>query len=499
VLLAAILWSAWERFSNGPPAVAERPSALGDGPQRQVYFGPPNSVAVLPFTTSASNPETAAEAEGFAAEILEVLIGARGLQVTARSSSFFFRHAAGDHRIIAERLQCRHLLGGEWGSGPDGVELALRLYDASSGSEIWRTLYSEPLPKLLAMREDISADVLAALPVPAQAVGRPLPHPDPGAWVHYAQGLRHTDPSAEPDLARATDALQSALAIDPGFAAARLELAEAWLHPSWIGGIGGVQSVADALAAVQAVLDEDPESARGWALMSHIRHQHDWDWDGAASAGRRAAGLRPGDASILSVASLALSAVGEFASAQELLEESVRRDPLNLGGRLRLGLLLEFRGEFESALATYRQLLSLNPEYPGGRAYRARVKVLQGKADSALRESDQEADAFWRRYARVLALRTQRENGDGAALMQEMIEQDGSVAAFQIAEILAFGGDRDRAFEWLDRAFQQRDPGIASSVGNRFLENLHADSRWPDWLSRLGLPAHEGREGRADP
>ena len=409
VLLAAIFWLAWDRFSGGSSDLVSEPSVIGDGRPRQVYYGPPNSVAVLPFRSSAPNRETEAQAEGFAVEIQRALIGMPALQVTARSSSFFFRQPEGDYRIIAERLQCTHLLDGEWSSGPEGVELALRLFDARSGREIWRSLYAAPLPELLVMREDISADIVAALPIPLQEDGRSLPHRDVRAWKHYAEGLRHADPSAEQDLARAAQALHAALEIDPGFAAARLELAEVWLHPAWIAAAGGNQSVADARAAVQAVLDDDPESARGWALMSYIRHQHDWDWDGAANAGRRAAGLRPGDAGILSVASLALSTVGEFALAQDYLEESVRRDPLNLGSRLRLGLLQEFRGDFESALATYRQLLSLNPDYPGARAYRARVKLLQGKTDSALRESDDEADPFWRRYARTLALSTQQE------------------------------------------------------------------------------------------
>jgi tetratricopeptide (TPR) repeat protein len=188
------------------------------------------------------------------------------------------------------------------------------------------------------------------------------------------------------------------------------------------------------------------------------------------------------------VASLAMSTVGEFGEAQDLLEESVRRDPLNLGSRLRLGLLQEFRGDYEAALASYRQVLALNPDYPGGHAYRARVKLLQGKFDSALRESEQESDPFWRRYAAILALSAREEPEQAQPMLQDMIAEAGDFAAFQIAEILAFGGDVDGAFEWLGRAYAQRDAGLASTMGNRFFENLHADDRWPEWLARLGLP-----------
>jgi TolB-like protein/lipopolysaccharide biosynthesis regulator YciM len=488
VLLAAIAWLAWERMPHGPPALVEEQPATRVARPRQVYYGPPNSVAVLPFSSIAPNQEAAALAEGYASEILEALIEVSGLQVTARSSSFFFRERAGDYRIMAERLQSAHLLDGEWNNAPMGFELTLHLYDARSGREIWRRSYSPMgLTELLGLREVISGDVVAALPVPPLQGTRSMPRPDAEAWAHYVEGLRHADPSGEQDLARAADALQKALAIDAGFAAARLELAEIWLHPAWIAGVAGNEAVSGARAAVEAVLEDDPESARAWALLSYIRHGHDWDWAGAAEAGRRAAELRPGDAGILSVASLALSAVGEFESAQTFLEDSVRRDPLNLGSRLRLGLLQEFRGELEAALLSYRQILSLNPQYPGARAYRVRVKLLQGKTDAALRESDEESDPFWRRYARTLALSARPAAQEANASLQAMIEEYGSTAAFQIAEIFAFSGEVERALEWLERAQAQRDPGLSSTIGNRLLESLHADPRWPEWLLGIGL------------
>ena len=488
LLLAALAWLAWARFHGGPPASARQPEAPGGSGVRQVYYGPPNSLAVLPFDVSVGGQEQAAQAEGFADEILESLIGMPALRPTARSSSFFFRGGGGDLRVIAERLQSAHLLRGEWRGEDEGVVLALSLYDARENRETWRKEYSARLPGLLDMRGAICADIVAALPVPAPSEPCPVAAVDPQAWLHYVEGLRHADPSGERDLPRAAKALRSALEADPAYAAARLRLAEIWLHPAWSPGDADGDAVTEAREAVQQVLDDDPAAARAWGLLSYIRHRYDWDWPGAVDAGRRAVVLRAGDAGILGVASLAMSTVGEFGEAQDLLEESVRRDPLNLGSRLRLGLLQEFRGDYEAALASYRQVLALNPDYPGGHAYRARVKLLQGKFDSALRESEQESDPFWRRYAAILALSAQDEPEQAQPMLQDMIAETGAFAAFQIAEILAFGGDVDGAFDWLGRAYAQRDSGLASTVGNRFLENLHADGRWPEWLARLGLP-----------
>jgi TolB-like protein/Tfp pilus assembly protein PilF len=492
LVLAALAWVAWNHFPGSSPAPAGRPAAAGVGGRHEVFYGPPNSLAVLPFQSAAEATEDAVLGEGLAAGLLDRLAAEPGLRVTARSSSFFFRDRGGGHRIIAERLQSRHLLDGKFRREGENAILSLALFDARENREVWRQEYAADLPGLLGTLGAIGDDIVAVSPIPPGEPRPAGPAPDTQAWVQYARGLYYADPSREQDLAGAVAALESALSIDPTYAAARLELAGIWLHPAWLAAEAGGESVARAREAVQFVLDEDPAAARAWAVLSYILHQHDWDWSGAAAAGRRAAELGPGDAGVLGVAALALATVGEFAAAQELLQESVGRDPLNLGRRLRLGLLQEFRGEFDAALATYRQLLVLNPDYPGAYAYRARVKVLQGKPDSALAEAEQESDPFWRRYARILALSAQGEAAEAEPLLQEMVADSGSVAAFQLVEILAFSGAAAEAFEWLDRAYARRDPGLASVLGNRFLEALHEDARWPEWLTRLGLNAVDG-------
>lgn len=489
VVLAALAWVAWDHFPGSSPAPAGRPAAAGVGARHEVFYGPPNSLAVLPFENATEATEDAALSEGLAAGILDHLVAEPGLQVTARSSSFFFRDRGGSRRIIAERLQSRHLLDGEFRREGEVAVLSLALFDAQENREVWRQEYAADLPGLLGMLGGICAEIVAVLPMPVRELRPTGPAPDAQAWLQYARGLYYADPSREQDLAGAAAALQSALAIAPSYTAARLELAGIWLHPAWLAGETGGESVARARKAVQLVLAEEPAAARAWALLSYIRHRHDWDWDGAAAAGRRAAELGTGDAGVLGVAGLALATVGELPVAQDLVQDSVSRDPLNLGRRLRLGLLQEFRGEFDAALATYRQLLVLNPDYPGAYAYRARVKVLQGKPESALEEAGQETDPFWRRYARILALTARGEAGEAEPLLQEMVAESGAVAAFQLVEILAFSGATAEAFEWLDRAFARRDPGLASVLGNRFLEELHDDARWPEWLARLGLTA----------
>ena len=146
----------------------------------------------------------------------------------------------------------------------------------------------------------------------------------------------------------------------------------------------------------------------------------------------------------MSTASLALFTLGQFEKAGELMESAVRLDPLNLLRRLRLGMLQEFSGEYEQSLTSYRVAIELNPELPGVRAYRARIKIIQEKPDSAMKESDQEIDPFWKRYSRILALSAQQHDDEAESLLNQMIADDGHHAAYQVTEILAFRGDDRR-------------------------------------------------------
>ena len=107
--------------------------------------------------------------------------------------------------------------------------------------------------------------------------------------------------------------------------------------------------------------------------------------------------------------------------------------------------------------------------------------------ESALEEAELEQQPFWRQYARILSLTALERTDEAELLLQQMIDANGNDAAFQIAEIYAFSGANDQAFEWLDRAWRQRDGGMSELLGNYFLSGLENDARWQELLARMGL------------
>lgn len=485
--VAALVLFAWNWYPAITPNQFEPTAGLESQTRNLAYFGPGNSIAVLPFISGDVEPEQAFWPAGFSAELHRLLTRTSGLQVTSRNSSFYFNDPSVALQVVAERLHSAYLLMGEFQESDGQLRVEARLFDAKKDRQLWSQVYERDLDAVFEIQDEILASVVQAI---SPGLSDTLPRSDlvdTRAWTYYLQGLFLRGQRTPEGFHNAEKAFQSALEIDPEYQVARIGLAATWLERYAVGDKDPML-VENARNAVVTVLQSAPELPGAHGLLSIIRRNYDWDWQGALEAADRALGLNPGDPELMNTASLAMFTLGQFRPAAKLLEASVKLDPLNLLRRLHLGMLQEFSGEYEQSLTNYRVAIELNPELPGVRAYRARIKIIQENPDSAMKESDQEVDPFWKRYSRILALSAQDHHEEAELLLEQMIADDGHRAAYQITEILAFRGDIDRAFEWFQRAHDQKDSGMREITGNYFLRNLHDDSRWEDLLNSMGLP-----------
>ncbi len=485
-LLAALVVFAWTRDAPVTPDSVKPASRADRQGGNQVYFGPQNSIAVLPFASGTGSGAQLVLSHGLASELHRLLTRTRGLRVTSRNSSWFFQDRSIPLKVVAERLQVTHLLVGDMQSRDDAIEVRVSLFNAKRDEELWSQVYQRGLGHVFSLQDEILDSVLEAMNrTPGN--GRPRAMPvDQRAWVNYLEGLYQREKRTVEALSEAEAAFRSALEIEPAYGLARVGLARVLLERQ-SGGAQAADLHEQARALLLTTIENEPDSPAAYGLISYIRHQYDWDWRGALEAAEQAIRLSPADPGLMGVAGMAMFTLGQFDRAGRLLEANVKQDPLNLANRIRLGLLQEFAGDYDQSLSSYRQVIGLNPEFPGARAYRVRVKIIQAKADSALKEAEQEPDPFWNRYARILSLLALQKDQEAEPLLQQMIVEDGGHAAYQVAEILAYSGDTDKAFGWLQRAIEQKDGGMGEVIGNYFLGNLHADSRWEVMLSSLGL------------
>jgi tetratricopeptide (TPR) repeat protein len=232
----------------------------------------------------------------------------------------------------------------------------------------------------------------------------------------------------------------------------------------------------------------DPGLPQAWLASSLMAHRYDWDWELADLTAKKALALAPGNAATLAAAATAAFTLGHFDEAANHLRRVIALDPLVLSHRMKYGLALEFAGKGKAAIDAYRELMVLDPSYPGVHAYLGRTLVIEGRELAALRHAQVEPSEFWRLYGTVLAFFALDRESEAETSLNRFIDDYGDEAAIQVAEIQAFAGRLEAAFNWLERAIEQRDPGVGSLLGNSLLINLHADPRWDALLERLELP-----------
>lgn len=475
-ILSVVLVLSWFNW-KGVPRDSLSTSTLNEhGESRsgpQVYYGPRNSLAVLPFTDLSPQQDRPYRPDGFASELIRGLVQVPALQLTARNSSFFFRGEP-ESAVIGERLQAAHLLAGSFNQDGDRLIVEVRLFSSPQNHQVWSQTYDFSDQEIDATQQGIIAAILDEMKLQRPAATTQVTRMAASQRELYLQGLYQLEMRS---FDKAKQFFEEVLKEEPDQLSALLGLVQARLAV-------GEEAQAD----LDRALALKPDSPQALVLQSYVQYHLNWAWQAAAESAQQAVDGLPGDASLLAQASLSQFSLGNFAAAGELIHGSIERDPLNLHSRLRLGLIQEFSSEFEDALSTYRVIQGMNPDYPGLHAYRTRVKVLQDKPDSALEESEKETDPFWSRYARILALVAGDSTDEALPLLEQMIAEDGERAACQVAELFAYMDNAEESFAWLERAREYRDGGLAELVGNALFKQLHDDPRWNRLLESLGPP-----------
>jgi tetratricopeptide (TPR) repeat protein len=214
---------------------------------------------------------------------------------------------------------------------------------------------------------------------------------------------------------------------------------------------------------------------------------HDWDWRGAEASYRRALELAPGDATVLRRAAMLALNLGRVDEAIGLYRRAVEQDPLSAAAYANFGDAIGAAGRLGEAELEYRKALELAPHRAVTQAYLALNLWAQGRDEAALAEALEAADEFWQVYALAIIYHGAGRRSEADAALRDLIARYAESAAYQIAEVHAARGETDHAFEWLERAYIQRDLGISQMKTRPLLHSLHGDSRWAAFLHKMGL------------
>jgi TolB-like protein len=467
---------------------------------------PEKSVAVLAFANLSDDKGSEYFSDGISEELLTVLQKIPGLRVAARTSAFSFKGKNATAQEIGQKLGVAHLVEGSVRKAGETVRIAARLTKTASGDEIWSENYTRNLKDVFAVQTELATTIVEQLRGQLTNAGESKAKEVIQAQVQaaekggtknveahqsYLQGRFYADRNSEKSAGQALVAYQRAVELDPSFALAWAGLAKTHV---WFCFYSGElnratfdKHLADAREAVVRALAIEPALPEALSVRATIQLGLDFDWKGGAETLRTALALAPTNVSLLINAGNLALAQGDPERGTVLFRQAVTLDPVNPSARGYLASNLVNTRHFAEAEAEYPRVVELNLAAPNAHAGLGQAYLLQGKFEEAVTEAQKDAAEWARLYCVAPARWSQKRIPESDAALARLKETSADTAAYQIAGVHAYRGEKDQAFEWLERARQQRDPGLQNTKVDPFLVNLHGDPRWQTFLRTMGL------------
>lgn len=463
-----------------PPLAASAPApALPDA----------KSIAVLPFVNMSSDPEQEYFSDGISEELLNLLAQLQDLKVIARTSSFAFKGKDVPIAEIAQTLNVAHVLEGSVRKAGKQLRITAQLIRAADSTHLWSQTWDRPLDDVFAVQDEIAGAVVAQLKIKLLGTAPTVKAVDPEAYALWMQARQIARQSNAGAYEQALALLQQAVAIDPGYAAAWNAIATTYTNQ----GGNALRPIDEAYAlareAVARALAADPDLAQAHANLGWIAMRHDGDLAAAARHFERALELAPAEAAIQGNASTVLQALGRIEEVIAIRTFLVARDPMNPQLRANLGVVYASAGRDDEAIDSYRAALRLAPGYLGMHGAIAAALARQGQFEQALVEAKQEASELRRLTALTAIYHLMGRESEVDATLSELRQKFQGRANLTHAAVYSARNEVDRAFEWLDKAKAQRDPGLYGLTRAESIpewDNARKDPRWQALLREIG-------------
>jgi serine/threonine-protein kinase len=452
-----------------------------------------NSIAVLPFANLSGDPTQAYFSDGIAEELRSALSRIPGLKVVARTSSEAVRDA--DAKTAAEKLAVDNILTGSVRRSTDTIRVSAQLIDGRQGIEQWSQSYDRPTGDALKIQTDIAGKVAEALSLQigteaGRRVGGGTVDAAAQDLLLKAQAIARVAID-RPTLQRALTLVDSAIALDPGFADAYA--AKALMLATQAGSME--PSAAQSRATYQLAESNAREaiklaprarfgySALGITLDQQLHRRTAFDQF------RKMETLPGSDADSLLNYAVFLCEIGRSERAIELADEAIDIDPLSpLARGIKIYVLAAAR-RYDEAWKTLEEAARLSPERYGSPTRRGHLLTMMGRNREAMAEFAKidldQAGPIAKAEAAIVAVRL----GDRAKsdrLLAQISNSDGTY--FQQADVLAQQGKPDAALVALEKAYEQRDSGLTTTLIDPYLDPLRGNPKFQAFFRKLDFP-----------
>ncbi len=447
-----------------------------------------SSVAILPFVNMSADREQEYFCDGLTEELITRLSQIQELKVPARTSAFVFKDKRADIREVGQRLNVENVLEGSVRKSGSRIRISAQLINVADGYHLWSETYDRDVEDIFAVQEEIARSVAGTLQVTLLGTGGSAPDTENSeAYNTFLMGGYFYRQQTRESLEKAICYYEQATKLDPRFARAWAGLGAVYAFQAGAGYVPSKEGYARAKSAVKKALALDQDLAYALRVRGWIQMSCDWDWAAAEASYRRAMSVEPGRGHV-ETAQLAV-AMGRFEVAVLLARRAVELDPISVQPYATLGLAYWYGGRWEEAVAAYKKALEFVPEYTVMRSLIGLVLLTQAKPLEAQAELEQVKDPFWRLPGMAMVFHSQGRRTESDTALAEFIEKYQAGGAYNVAQVYAFRGEADQAFQWLDRAYAQHDGGMFLCKVDPFLKSLKSAPRYKALLKKMRFPA----------
>ncbi len=448
---------------------------------------PERSIAVLPFVNMSEEAGNEYFADGLAEELLNMLVKIPELRVAARTSSFSFKGKNLKISEIAQQLNVSHILEGSVRKSGDKVRITAQLIKADDGFQLWSENFDRTLDDIFVVQDEIASRVANALQVTLLGQSRGERQVDPEAYALWLKGLYFLQQRGKENFEKSVQALMQAIELQPDYALAWELLAITYYTQTTQDFRTREEGYTLAMNAIYRAMSLDPDQGTTWGAYGFLKKNLDWDWDTAHSALTKADQLEPNSNVIRVWRGSVAQTLGRLDEAIEIYTRAQAVDPLQMGTYTSLGILFRKVRRLDDAIAMLRRQIELRPNYYWVRFNLSKAYLFSGDAAQALVEIEKNPSNVYREVGLVMVYSTLGRETEAQEVLQRLVAQEGEQNSFWIAETFAWRGEKDQAFEWLEKAYIQKDIELSYLLVNYVFESLQDDPRWVELLDKLNL------------
>ena len=467
---------------------------LVDNPTNSVSI---ESIAVMPFVNESGNDDVEYLSDGMTETVIADLSNVPGLGVKPRSSVFRYKGKEVTAKTVGAELNVQAVLFGRFIQRGDDLMLFLSLIETQSGNQIWGKQYVRKFNNLLVLQSEIARDISENLGSKLSGTERQKPAKNytenVEAYNLYLQGRFWWNKFTGDSIRIAIRYFEQAIEKDRNYALAYTGLANSYT----VLGVNGHMPVIDARpkarSAAETAIALDDKSAEAYLALGANKLFFDWDSEGAERAFRLAMELDPGYAYPHQLYSYVLRSQGRFDEAITEAKKAHELDPLDLVIYSDIGSGYRLSGRAAEAVEVNNKIIEMDPNFADIRFENALAHSQMGNYEIALEEIKRglalSENSTHIKAGLGIVYGRAGKRANAQKVIDELIAESGQryVSPLDIALIYSVMGERDKAFDWIEKAFKERTPWLIELNVNPEWEPIRADPRFEELKRRAGL------------